>query len=438
MKEDVMEKKNEQAPRFETLALHSGQVIDQDTGSRAVPLYRTAAYMFRDSSHAAKLFSLEEAGHIYTRIGNPTQEVLEKRLAGLEGGAAALALASGTAAIFYSIINIAGNGDEIVGVNNLYGGTYTMFDHILPQFGITARLVPPGDTSLIGAQINEKTRAVFVETIGNPGLEVCDLQAVADLAHGEGLPLIVDSTFTSPYLLRPLEHGADIVIHSLTKWIGGHGTAIGGALIDSGCFDWGASGRFPGFTEADSSYHGMVWSDLGSGDGFSPFITRMRTGALRNLGAAISPDNAWIFLQGLETLALRMERHSENAQAAAEFLQDHPAVEWVRYPGLPGDPSHKLAKKYLPRGFGGMLVFGVKGGLKAGRKFIDRLELFSHLANVGDTKSLAIHPASTTHSQLTEEQQRSAGLQPELIRLSIGIEHIDDIKADLDRALGRA
>lgn len=432
-----MEKKNSTDRRFETAALHSGQVIDRDTGSRAVPLYRTAAYMFRDSDHAAKLFSLEEAGHIYTRIGNPTQEVLEKRLAELEGGSAALTLASGTAAIFYSIINLAEKGDEIVAVNNLYGGTYTMFDHILPQFGITVRLVPPGDIDLIAEQINERTKAVFVETIGNPGLEVCDLSSVADLAHGAGVPIIVDSTFTTPYLLRPIEHGADIVVHSLTKWIGGHGTAIGGAVIDSGRFDWGESGRFPGFTRPDESYHGLVWSEIGvsSDYGISPFITRMRTGALRNLGAAISPDNAWMFLQGLETLALRMERHSENALAVAEFLQSHPSVEWVRYPGLPGDPSHQTARTYLHRGFGGMLVFGVKGGLAAGRRFIDRVELFSHLANVGDAKSLAIHPASTTHSQMTEAQQLSAGLQPELIRLSIGIEHIDDIKVDLDRAL---
>jgi O-acetylhomoserine (thiol)-lyase len=391
--------------------------------------------MFRDSEHASKLFSLEEQGNIYTRIGNPTQGVLENRLALLEGGPAALALASGTAAIFYSIINIAGEGDEVVAFSNLYGGSYTMFDHILPQFGITVRFVPFGDYDGIEGAVNERTKAVFTETIGNPGLDVCDLEKAAGIAHGHGLPLIVDSTFTTPYLLRPFDYGADIVVHSLTKWIGGHGTAIGGAVVDSGRFDWAESGRFPAFTEPDESYHGLVWSDVPAEGGNSPFITRMRTGALRNLGAAISPDNAWIFLQGLETLSLRMERHSENALAAAEWLEKHPKVEWVRYPGLPSHPSHENAKKYLKRGFGGMVIFGIRGGRDAGERFINKLDLFSHVANVGDAKSLAIHPASTTHSQLDEEAQVSAGLQPELIRLSIGIEHIDDIIADLEQAL---
>jgi len=423
--------------KFETAALHSGQIIDSDTGSRAVPLYRTTAYTFRSSEHAAKLFSLEEPGNIYTRIGNPTQEVLEKRLARLEGGVAALALASGTAAVFYSIINLASRGDEIIALNNLYGGTYTMFDHILRDFGITVRFLPSGNLEKIPELVNESTRAVFAETIGNPGLDVCDIEKAASLSHDHGLPLIVDSTFTSPFLLRPIEYGADIVVHSLTKWIGGHGTAIGGAVVDSGSFDWKASGRFPGFTGPDESYHGLVWTDVPAAGGNSPFITRMRTGALRNLGASISPDNAWIFLQGLETLALRMERHCENAMAAARYLHEHPKVAWVRYPGLPDDPAHENALRYLKKGFGGMVVFGVKGGLAAGQRFIESLELFSHLANVGDAKSLAIHPASTTHSQLSEEQQKAAGLQPELIRLSIGIEHIEDILEDLRQALER-
>ncbi len=430
-----MDRLEKDIQRFETAALHGGQVIDQDTGSRAVPLYRTTAYMFRDSDHAAGLFSLEEPGHIYSRIGNPTQEVLEKRLALLDKGSAALALASGTAAVFYSIINLAGGGDEIMAVNNLYGGTYTMFTHILPEFGITVKMVPPNDFSEIDDVINEKTKAIYVETIGNPGLEVCDLRSYADIAHSKGIPLIVDSTFTSPYLLRPIEFGADLVVHSLTKWIGGHGTAIGGAVVDAGNFDWGQNEKFPGFTRPDESYHGLVWADVEREGGNTPFITRMRTGALRNLGASISPDNAWIFLQGLETLSLRMERHCENAQAVAEYLRDHPRVEWVRYPGLIDDPAHGMAKKYLKKGFGGMVVFGVKGGSAAGRSCIENLKLFSHLANVGDAKSLAIHPASTTHSQMSEEEQRSSGLPPELIRLSIGIEHIDDIIGDLDQAL---
>jgi len=430
-----MKKDINQDYHFETDAVHGGQVIDRDTGSRAVPLYRTTAYMFHSSEHAARLFSLEEQGNIYTRIGNPTQEVLEKRLARLESGAAALALASGTAAIFYSIINVASKGDEIIALNNLYGGSYTMFDQILPQFGITVRFLPSGDLGRIPALVNDRTRAVFVETIGNPGLDVCDIRQAADISHAQGLPLIVDSTFTTPYLLRPIEHGADIVVHSLTKWIGGHGTAIGGAVVDSGLFDWKASGRFSGFTEPDESYHGLIWSDLEPEGGNSPFITRMRTGALRNLGASVSPDNAWMFLQGLETLPLRMERHCENALAAAEFLRKHPGAAWVRYPGLPDDPAHETARRYLKNGFGGMVVFGVKGGRAAGQRFIEGLQLFSHLANVGDAKSLAIHPASTTHSQMSEEQQESAGLQPELVRLSIGIEHINDIVGDLRQAL---
>ncbi len=425
------------AYKFETTALHGGQVPDPTTGSRGVPIYRTTAYQFTDTSHAADLFALKELGNIYTRIMNPTQDVLEKRAAELEGGAAALALASGTAGVFYSIINLAGVGDEIVAAKNLYGGTYTMFDNILPQMGIKVNLVDPLDLNAYKAAINDKTKAVYIETIGNPGLEVPDIEAVANLAHGSGLPLIVDSTFTTPYLLRPIEYGADIVVHSLTKWMGGHGTGIGGVVVDAGKFDWNSE-RFPLYSKPDESYHGLVWA-TGLGD-LTPvaFILRMRTIPLRNLGACISPDNAWVFLQGIETLPLRMERHCENARKVADYLKSHPSVEWVRYPGLDDHPSAKNAKKYLKKGFGGMVVFGIVGGRDSGVKFINSLKLFSHVANVGDAKSLAIHPSSTTHSQLTDEQQRDAGIPPELVRLSIGIEHIDDILADLGQALAKA
>ena len=420
--------------RIETIALHGGQQVDPATYARAVPIYRTTAYQFRDTDHAADLFALKEPGNIYTRIMNPTQDVLEKRVAELEGGAAALALASGTSAIFYSIINICSAGDEIVSANNLYGGTYTMFASILPQFGITVRMVPINDFEALRKSINSRTKAVYIETIGNPVLDVADVERYAVLAHEAGLPLIVDSTFTTPVLQRPIQHGADIVVHSLTKWIGGHGVGIGGIAVDAGTFDWNNE-KFPLYTRPDSSYHGLTWArDLGDLNPVA-FIMRMRTVPLRNLGACISPDNAWMFLQGIETLPLRMERHCSNAAAAARYLADHPAVEWVRYPGLEDDPAHQLASKYLPNGSGGMVVFGIKGGREAGRKFIDALELFSHVANVGDAKSLAIHPASTTHSQLTDEQQRDGGLGPELVRLSIGLEHIDDIIADVEKAL---
>ena len=420
--------------RFETLALHAGQEPDPATFSRAVPVYRTTSYLFKDTKHAADLFALKKQGNIYTRIGNPTQEVLEKRMAALEGGAAALALASGTSAIFYTIINICSGGDEFISANNLYGGTYTMFDHILPQFGIKARFVPPHDPENFARAVTPRTRAIYIETIGNPVLDFTDIEAISSIAKKHNIPLIVDSTFTTPYLVRPLDHGADIVVHSLTKWLGGHGTGIGGVVIDSGKFNW-KDEKFTLYNEPDPSYHDILYAhDLGE---FNPvaFIMRMRLVALRNLGACISPDNAWIFLQGIETLPLRMERHSENAMKAAQFLHDHPRVDWVRYPGLKDDPSHPVASRYLKRGFGGMVVFGIKGGRKAGERFINRLQLFSHLANVGDAKSLAIHPASTTHSQLSEEDQKQAGLLPELIRLSIGIEHIGDILADLERAL---
>lgn len=422
--------------RFETLALHAGQEPDSATLSRAVPVYRTSSYVFKSAKHAADLFSLKVLGNIYTRLMNPTQDVLEKRMASLEGGAAALALSSGTSAIFYSIINICSSGDEIVSANNLYGGTYTMFDCILPQFGIKTGFVDPNDPENFAKAITPKTKALYIETIGNPVLDVTDIRAIADIANSHNLPLIVDSTFTTPYLLRPFEYGAHIVVHSLTKWLGGHGTGIGGVVIDSGKFNW-KDEKFTLYNEPDPSYHGLRYAhDLGDMNPIA-FILRMRLVPLRNLGACISPDNAWMFLQGIETLPLRMARHCENAMKVAEHLNAHSKVDWVRYPGLNGDPSREVASRYLKNGYGGMVVFGIKGGRVSGEKFINKLRLFSHLANVGDAKSLAIHPASTTHSQLLEEDQKSGGLAPELVRLSIGIEHIDDIISDLDQALGK-
>ncbi len=423
--------------KFETLALHAGHTVDQETLSRSVPVYRTSSYIFKSTEHAANLFALKELGNIYTRIGNPTQAILEQRMAELEGGAAALALSSGTSAIFYAIINICQQGDEVVAANNLYGGTFSQFDSILPQFGIRVRLVDPADPANFTKAINEKTRAIYCETIGNPALNMTDLQAVADVAHGHKLPLIVDSTFTPPCMLRPIEHGADVVIHSLTKWIGGHGTSLGGIIIDAGTFDW-TDPKFPLYNEPDSSYHGLRYAhDLGDMNPIA-FALRMRLVPLRNLGACISPDNCWQFLQGLETLSLRMERHSDNGRGIADFLSDHPQVDWVQYPGLPGSPGHENAMKYLKNGFGGMIAFGIKGGSEAGRIFIESLKIISHLANVGDAKSLAIHPASTTHSQLSEEQLAAGGISDSMVRLSIGIEHIDDIRGDIDQALAQA
>ncbi len=422
--------------KFETLALHAGQTVDQDTLSRAVPIYRTSSYLFKNCEHAANLFALKELGNIYTRIGNPTQDILEQRVTQLEGGAAALALASGTSAVFYSIINICGHDDEVVASSNLYGGTFAQFDSILPQLGITVRMVDPSDPANFAAAINDRTRAVYCETLGNPSLNMTDLQAVADIAHAHRLPLLVDSTFTPPCLLRPIEHGADVVIHSLTKWMGGHGVGIGGIVVDAGTFDW-TDAKFDLYNEPDDSYHGLRYAhDLGAMNPIA-FALRMRLVPLRNLGACISPDNCWFFLQGIETLSLRMERHCENAMKTAEFLSTHPKVEWVHYPGLPGSPEHETAKKYLTNGFGGMVVFGVKGGFEAGRRFIEGLTIVSHLANVGDAKTLAIHPASTTHSQLSPEQLAEAGIPDSMIRLSVGIEHIDDILADIDQALGK-
>ncbi len=423
--------------KFETLALHGGQQVDPTTTARGVPVHRTSSYVFPSTERAANLFALKELGNIYSRIMNPTQDVLEQRVSLLEGGAASVALASGTAAIFNSIITLAQVGDEIVSANNLYGGTYTMFDAILPTLGITTKFVKHDDPKNFEKAITPKTRALFIETIGNPLLDVTDIQAVAKVAHAHGLPLIVDATFTTPYLLKSIEYGADIVVNSLTKWMGGHGTGIGGVVTDAGKFDW-KDKKFKLFNDPDPNYHGLHWaSDLPAALAPIAFALRLRTVPLRNLGACISPDNAWIFLQGIESLPLRMERHSSNALVVAQWLKKHPKVSWVRYPGLPDDPTYPLASKYLKKGFGGMVVFGTSGGKAAGAKFIDSLKLISHLANVGDAKSLAIHPATTTHSQLSEEQQREGGLTPELVRLSIGLEHVDDIKDDIDQALNK-
>lgn len=399
-----------------------------------MPVYRTTAYNFKSSQHGADLFALREPGNIYARLMNPTNDVLEKRLAQLDGGAAALTLSSGTAAIYFAVTNILRQGDELVSANNLYGGTFTQFDAILPQQGITVRFAPVNDFAATEAAINEKTRALYIETVGNPALDVADIEGYAAIAKKHHLPLIVDATFTPPTLLRPIEHGANIVIHSLSKWIGGHGTGIGGVVVDAGNFDW-TDPKFSLYNEPDRGYHGLRFAhDLGE---LNPpaFILRLRTVGLRNQGPTLAPDAAWLFLQGVESLPLRMERHSSNARKVAEFLKHHPKVAWVRYPGLSGDPSHELAQKYLPDGAGGMVVFGVRGGSAEGIKLVDNIELFSILANVGDAKSLIIHPASTTHSQLSDEDQRKAGLTPELVRLSIGLEHVDDIIAALDDAL---
>ncbi len=419
--------------KFETLALHAGAVLDE-TGARAVPLHRTSSYVFKDTKHAADLFALREPGNIYTRLMNPTQDVLEQRMAALEGGAAALALASGTSAVFYSVINICSQGDEVVSAVNLYGGTYTMFNDILPQFGIKVRFADSLNPESFEARINKKTRMIFTETIGNPLLDVVDIEAVARIAQKYNLPLVVDSTFTTPYLQRPIEYGADVVVHSLTKWLGGHGNGIGGIVVDAGKFNW-TDKKFKLFNKPDPSYHDLRYAhDLGDLNPVA-FIMRMRLVPLRNLGACISPDNAWMFLQGLETLPLRMNRHCENALKVARFLKEHSCVKWVRYPGLEDDLAYESAARQLKNGFGGMVVFGIKQGKAAGEKFIDSLGLISHLANVGDAKSLAIHPATTTHSQLSEKQQKAGGITPDLIRLSIGIEAVEDICEDLDQAL---
>lgn len=417
---------------LETLAVHGGQQIDPTTMSRAVPIYQTTSYGFRDTDHAANLFALKEFGNIYTRIMNPTSDVFEQRVAALEGGAAALAVGSGQAAITYSILNIAGAGDEIVSSASLYGGTYNLFAITLPKLGINVKFVDPSDPENFRAAITSKTKAVFAETIGNPRGDILDITAVASIAHDNGIPLIVDSTFATPFLCRPLDHGADIVLHSATKFIGGHGTSIGGIVVDGGKFDWKASGKFPGLTEPDPSYHGVVYADA---VGPVAYIIKMRVQLLRDMGAALAPFNSFMFLQGLETLHLRMERHSSNTLAVAKFLESHPAVEWVNYAGLESHPSYALGQRYLPNGQGAILTFGIKGGTDAGKKVINAVKLFSHLANVGDSKSLIIHPASTTHQQLSEEEQIAAGVQPGMIRLSVGTEGIKDILNDLEQAL---
>ncbi len=425
---------------FETLCLHGGQEPDSATLSRAMPVYRTASFVFRNTEHAANLFALKELGNIYTRLMNPTTDVLEKRVAMLEGShpMAGLALASGTSGVFYSIINLAEAGDNIVSARNLYGGTYTMFHDILPSLGIKVKLVDSTNPENFAAAIDARTRAIFCESVSNPALEVADLDVIGAIAKAHGIPLIVDSTFSTPYLTRPLDHGADIVVHSLTKWFGGHGTGIGGVVVDSGRFNW-AGGKHPLFDKPDTSYHGLRWGhDLPAPLAPLAYILRMRTVPLRNLGACIAPDNSWQFLQGIETLPLRMERHCSNALAVAQHLKSHQHVSWVRFPGLPDDPEFARSQKYLRGKGGSMVVFGIKGGRAAGEKFINSLKLLSHLANVGDAKSLAIHSASTTHSQLNEEQQKAGGITPDLVRLSIGIEHIDDIITDLDQALAAA
>ena len=418
----------------ETLAVHAGQIPDPTTLARAVPVYRTTAYNFKSAKHGADLFALKESGNIYARLMNPTNAVLEKRLAALEGGAAALTVSSGTAAIAFTILNILRAGDELVSANNLYGGTYTQFDAILPQYGIKTNFTKVNDFAAVESAINERTRAIYIEVVGNPALEVADIEEYSKIAKRHHLPLIVDSTFTPPTLLRPIDFGADIVIHSLSKWIGGHGTAIGGAVIDSGKFDW-SDPKFALYNEPDGGYHGLRFAhDLGDLNPLA-FILRLRTVGLRNLGPTLAPDAAWIFLQGIESLPLRIARHSENALKVAQYLKSHPNVAWVRYPGLESDESYPIAKKYLKNGFGGMVVFGPKGGYEKAVKIVDNIKLFSNLANVGDAKSLILHPASTSHSQMSEADQIASGLTPDLVRLSIGIEHIDDIIAALDEVL---
>ena len=420
--------------KAETLLLHAGQTPDPTTNSRAVPIYQTTSYNFKNAEHAAKLFALAEPGNIYTRIMNPTSDVFEQRVAALEGGVGALAVASGQAAELLALTNIVEAGQEIVSASTLYGGTYSLLRHTLPKLGIKVTFVDPSDPKNFQKAINANTRAIFGETLGNPKLDVLDFEAVAKVAHDNGLPLVVDNTFASPFLCRPFDFGTDIVIHSATKFIGGHGTSIGGIIVDSGKFNWG-NGKFKGFTVPDPSYHGLkIWEALGP----VSFIAKARIQGLRDLGPALSPFNSFLFLQGLETLHLRMERHSQNALAVANWLKKHPKVTWVNYPGLPEAKTAALGKKYFHRGlFGAILGFGVKGGADAGKKLIDSVKLFSLLANVGDAKSLIIHPASTTHQQLNENEQQAAGVTPDFVRLSVGIENIDDIIGDLDQALAK-
>lgn len=418
--------------RLETLAVHGGQSIDPTTMSRAVPIYQTTSYGFRDTDHAADLFALKEMGNIYTRIMNPTTDVFEQRVAAMEGGVGALATASGQAAITYAILNIAEAGDEIVSASSLYGGTYNLFAITLKKIGIDVKFVDPVDPENFRKAITPKTKALYAESIGNPRGDVLDVEAVAKIAHEHGIPLIVDNTFPSPYLMRPIEHGADIVVHSATKFIGGHGTSIGGIIVDGGKFDWKASGKFPGLTEPDPSYNGVVYADA---VGPLAYIIKARVQLLRDMGASLSPFNAFLLLQGLETLHLRMERHSANALQVAKYLQEQDVVSNVNYPGLSSHPSYELARKYLPNGAGAILTFEIKGGVEAGRKLINSVKLFSHLANVGDSKSLIIHPASTTHSQLDEAELALTGVTPGMVRLSVGTENVQDIIDDLDQAI---
>ncbi|WP_025322037.1 O-acetylhomoserine aminocarboxypropyltransferase/cysteine synthase family protein [Deferrisoma camini] len=425
----------------ETLAVHAGQAPDPTTGSRAVPIYQTTSYVFKNAEHAASLFALQEFGNIYTRIMNPTTDVFEQRMAALEGGTGALAVASGQAAETLALSCIVEAGYEVVASTSLYGGTYTLLHYTLPKLGIRVRFVDPRDPENFRRAITDRTRAVYAEAVGNPKLDTLDISAVAEIAHEAGIPLVVDNTMPTAYLLRPLDHGADVVVASATKFVGGHGTSIGGIIVDGGRFDWG-NGKFPHFSQPDPSYHGLnFWETFGDfpGLGNVAFIIKCRVQWLRDTGACLSPFNSFLFLQGLETLPLRMERHSENAMAVARFLESHPLVKWVSYPGLESHPSHETARKYHHRGlYGAILGFGIQGGLEAGKRFIDNVKLFSHLANIGDAKSLAIHPASTTHSQLSPEEQEAAGVSPDFVRLSVGIEHIDDILEDLDQALRAA
>jgi len=426
---------SEAKQQFATLAVHAGQSPDPTTGSRAVPIYQTTSYVFQDADHAGRLFGLKEFGNIYTRIMNPTTDVFEKRVAALEGGVAGLATASGQAAEKLTLTTLAAAGDEIVSTTSLYGGTYNLFHYTLPRLGITVRFVDADDFDGLRAAINEKTRAIYTESLGNPKLDVVDIEKLAGIAHENGLPLVVDNTTPSAALVRPIEWGADIVVNSATKFLGGHGTAIGGVIVDAGKFDWAASGRFKEFTEPDPSYHGLSYTEA-----FGPlaFILKARVQGLRDTGAALSPFNAFLLLQGIETLHLRLERHSQNALAVARHLEQHPGVEWVNYPGLESSRFYTRAQKYLPNGHGAIVTFGIKGGFEAGKKLINGLSLFSLLANIGDAKSLVIHPASTTHQQLSVEEQASTGVTPELVRLSVGIEDIRDILADLDQAITAA
>ncbi len=422
--------------KVESLALHGGQEADPTTGSRAVPIYQTTSYQFKNTEHAANLFGLKEFGNIYTRLMNPTTDVFEKRVAALDGGVGALAAASGQSAITLALLNIAKAGDEIVSADNLYGGTYNLFHYTFPKFGITVKFVKSNDLAALQKAITPKTKAVYAESIGNPKLDVADLEGISKVAHKNGIPFVLDNT-VSPYLLRPIDFGVDIVVYSATKFIGGHGTSLGGVIVDSGKFDW-TSGKFPLISEPDPSYHGINFVEALKPMGNIAYIIKARVTLLRDLGPALSPFNSFLFLQGLETIHLRLPRHSENARAVAEYLSRHPKVSWVNYPGLKDSPEKDRVKKYLPKGAGAILGFGIKGGLEAGSRFINSLELISHLANVGDAKSLAIHPATTTHQQLSSEEQLATGVTPDFVRLSIGIEHIDDIIKDIEQALEKA